>query len=225
MSIPPPQEGDTQSQTVTSGNSKPRKQGSLDGYDLQSLRLKAADPTLMEEPPVNFTIPVGLPSARSATYFRTLEGDQWQYGMYLIGDPDDFTELYLVDPDLFHSGEIADTQKFVYLAEFYTVVDMQGIPRIVPIKVITAEMNKTARMSITTKRALLEQAKKEWVRGEYSNKIGWRCIRAKSQPEVPEITYTSVIELIQLAFADKMANYRDHPVFRRYRGESADAGI
>jgi hypothetical protein len=184
-----------------------------DPFDLDSLRLSQDFASVVGVKKLITTVPVRKPSKE--WYVRTHANPEYRLPTAVLELKDGDREIYLVAPNL--RPELA-SEPTVSPRELVTAINRQGVLFLWPIRLPGPD----GKIDDWNRSALeaADKGRSEWVRVKANTSLGAYEIDASSsggEPTWPDIEF---LEIIKIAFRDKVIADWSHPVLRRLRGEA-----
>lgn len=156
------------------------------------------------------SIPARKPGNQA--FFRVRAGAEWRVQLAILQLKDD-GENYLVLPDMF--SELAQEARPKLL---YTAISRDGTPFVWPVN-LPGEDGRLDTWSQSAHEAA-KHAEGHWIRLVANRSSGaYDIMRATGELAEPEWPEFSFVELLNLAFKDKVIDSPTHPIVRRLRGE------
>ena len=182
----------------------------LNPFDPAALRL---DQTFTDGTSVKkllTTIPVRKPSRQD--FIRVHADPAYRLSPAAIIELKDEREVYLVTPSLAHDlvGEL-------FAATIYTCINRQGVVHLWPVRLPAPDGKHNAWHSSADMAA--EMAMKRWIRLTANMSLGaYEIFEASAKipdPDWPELPF---VDLLKIAFRDRLVDRPDHPVILQLRG-------
>lgn len=145
-------------------------------------------------------------------FFRVRPGAEWRVQLAILQLKDD-GENYLVLPQMF--GELAQEARPKLL---YAAITRDGTPFVWPVN-LPGEDGRLDTWSQSAHEAA-KHAESSWIRLVANRSSGaYDILQATGELAAPEWPEFSLVELLNLAFKDKVIDSPEHPIVRRLRGE------
>lgn len=195
----------------------------LDGFDLAGPVVMPSNKMSLDQMrlPQNFGAVAGvkkvitsIPARKpgNQAFFRVRPGAEWRVQLAILQLKDD-GENYLVLPQMFR--ELAQEARPKLL---YSAITRDGTPFVWPVN-LPGEDGRLDTWSQSAHEAA-KHAENSWIRLVANRSSGaYDIMQATCELAAPEWPEFSLVELLNLAFKDKVIDSPEHPIVRRLRGE------
>ncbi|PIQ13861.1 MAG: hypothetical protein CO125_04110 [Hydrogenophilales bacterium CG_4_9_14_3_um_filter_59_35] len=206
---------DTATATIKQENSTmdtaTKSTSSTSSFDLNALRL-----------PQNFGEALGVkrmitrvPVRKStkSEFFRVRPGDEWRFQTMILEIKEE-RETYILTPDMWNAVPGLSRP-----AMLHTAIDRQNNVFLIPIPLPGEDGRRNPWHQSLAE--VVAMAETKWVRSVANMAVGgYDMLVAEGKLAEPEWPSTTLAELVQIAFRDKLITSPDHPIIRQLLGVS-----
>lgn len=205
---------DTASETIKQENSTmetTKPTSSIPGFDLNALRL-----------PQNFGETLGVKrmitrvsvrKPNKTDFFRVRSGDEWRFQTMILEIKDE-GETYILTPEVWNA-----VPELLRPAMSHTAIDRRNNVFLIPIPLPGEDGRRNSWHQSMAE--IVELAESSWVRTAANKGVGgYDVFVAEAKLAEPEWPSSTLAELVQIAFRDKLITSPDHPVIRQLLGIS-----
>lgn len=183
----------------------------IPGFDLNALRLPQNFGETLGVKRMITRVPVRKPN--KTDFFRVRSGDDWRLQTMILEIKDE-GETYILTPDVWNA-----VPELLRPAMLHTAIDRRNNVFLIPIPLPGEDGRRNSWHQSMAE--IVEMAEDKWVRTAANKGVGgYDVFVAEAKLAEPEWPGSTLAELVQIAFRDKLITSPEHPVIRQLLGIS-----